>query len=97
MKRKALSWLLLVVAAAACHFCLRYLFGDFQGYVTVPVGGTDYGFAHIKSSTVWVSGSPPFTPIPGVAPVAALASIIALGFAVRFTYRTVIRRRINAA
>jgi hypothetical protein len=96
MKHKAFSWLLLIVAAVACHFCLRYLFGDFQGYLTVPISGTDYGLAHIKGSTVWVSGRE-FTQLPGVAPLAALASIIALGFAVRFTYRTFIHRRPNAA
>ena len=96
MKHKAFSWLLLIVAAVACHFCLRYLFGDFQGYLTFSIGGTEYGLAHIKGSTVWVSGQG-FTHLPGVAPLAALASIIALGFAVRFTYRTFIHRRPNAA
>jgi len=93
MNRKVLSCLLLILAAVACHFCLRYFFGDFQGYITVPIAGTEYGFAHVKSSTVWVSGGPPFTPIPGVAGVAALVSIIALGFAIRFSYRTLIRRQ----
>jgi len=95
MNHKVLSWLLLIFAAVVCHLCLRYFFGDFQGYLTVPLAGTEYGFAHIKSSTVWVSGGPPFTPIPGVAALAALASIIALAFAVRFTYRTLIRTPTN--
>ena len=94
MKRKALSCLSLILAAVACHFCLRYLFGEFQGYLTIPVGGTGYGFAHIKGGTVWVSDRQ-FTHLPGVAPAAALASIIALAFAVRHTYRSIFPRRIN--
>jgi hypothetical protein len=96
MKHKALSWLLLMLAAVFCHFYLRYLFGDFQGYLTVPIDGTDYGFAHIKGGTVWVSGRQ-FTHISWLAPVFALASVVALAFAVRFTYRTTVRGRTNAA
>ena len=95
MKHKAFSWLLLLVAAVACHFCLRYWFGDFQGYLTVPLNGTDYGFAHIKSGTVWVSGRH-LTYIPGVASVGALLSVVALVLTVRHTYRAAVHRRGHA-
>jgi len=92
MNHKALSWLLLVVAAIVCHFCLRYWLGAFQGYLTVPIMGSEYGFAHIKGATEWVSGRH-LTYIPGVAPACALLSVVALSFAVRHTYRTAVGRR----
>ncbi len=92
MKRKALSWLLLLIAAGMCHFCLRYSFGDFQGYVTVPICGTRYGLAHVKVATAWVSGSD-LTYIPGAASVGALLSVVALGFAVWHAYRVNVRGR----
>jgi hypothetical protein len=86
MKYRTISWLLLIVAACVCYLSLRYFFGDFQGYLTIPINGTDYGFAHIKSDTEWVSGQQ-MEYLPGVGGVVLLVSIVVLVFVVRFTYR----------
>ncbi len=77
----------MILACGALHLTLRYCFGDFQGYLTVPVGGTDYGFAHIKSSTVWVSGRE-FTHIPGTLVfLLVLAALAWLVYEVRSVWR----------
>jgi hypothetical protein len=87
MKYRVLNWLLMVLAAALLNLTLRYWFGDFQGYLTFPVGGTDYGFAHIKSSTVWVSGRE-FTHIPGILVFGALLAVLTwLMYEVRLVWR----------
>jgi hypothetical protein len=87
MKRRILDWLLMIVAAALLNLTLRYWFGDFQGYLTVPVAGTDYGFAHIKSSTVWASGQE-FTRIPGTLVFAIVLGALAwLVYEVRLVWR----------
>jgi hypothetical protein len=86
MNLKASSLLFLLLAAVVCHFCLRYFLGDFQGFLTVAVNGHDYGFAHIKGGTVWVSGHR-LTHLYGVASICALASLVALAFAVGHAYR----------
>jgi hypothetical protein len=92
MKRRALNWLLMIVAAAALHLVLRYWFGDFQGYFTIPFAGTDYGFAHIKSSTVWVSGRE-FTQIPGILISAmVLAALAWLVCEVRLVWKSSVRK-----
>jgi hypothetical protein len=87
MKNRVLNWVLLVLAAALLHLTLRYWFGDFQDYLTVPVAGSEYGFAHIKSSTVWVSGRE-FTHIPGILVfVAVLAALAWLVYEVRLVWK----------
>jgi hypothetical protein len=90
MKRRALHGILLVVAAGVCHVVLRYRFGDFQGYFTVAVRGIAYGIAHVKSSTVWVSGTE-LTPIPGFG-VMVIASLAWLAYEVRVVYREFVHR-----
>ena len=88
MKRQIFNWLLLVFCGALVHVCFRYWAGNFQGYLTFPVGGAEYGLAHIKGSTVWVSGRGQFTGIPPVLILGCfLASVAALIFAVRRVYK----------
>jgi hypothetical protein len=92
MKHRVLNWVLMIVAAAMFHCIFRYWAGDFQGYLTIPVGGTEYGFAHIKSSTVWVSGGE-FTHIPGsLTLVALLAALVWLAYEVRMVYRSSVHK-----
>ena len=94
MKHRVLNWLLMILAAAVFHFVFRYWAGDFQGCLTFPVGGIDYGFAHIKSTTVWVSGGPPFTPLPGILVfVTVLASLAWLVYEVRAVYKSSVHRK----
>jgi hypothetical protein len=93
MKHRVLDWLLMILAAALVHVVFRYWAGDFQGYLTFPVAGADYGFAHIKSSTVWVSEQG-FTHIPGVFVfTAVLASLAWLVYEVRMVYRRSVHKR----
>jgi hypothetical protein len=93
MKRRTLNWVLMILAATALHFALRYWFGDFQGYLTIPVGEASYGFAHIKSSTVWVSGGE-FTHIPGILISAAvLVTLVWLIYEVWLVWRSSVRRQ----
>lgn len=93
MKHRALNWLLMILAAALLHLSLRYWFGDFQGYLTFPVAGNDYGLAHIKSSTVWVSGRE-FTHIPGILIfVVVLAALAWLVYEVRLVWRSSVHKR----
>jgi hypothetical protein len=93
MIRRVSSWVLLVIVAALCHVCFRYWAGDFQGHLTFPINGTEYGFAHIKSSTVWVSGRG-FTHLPGVlAPLCFLSTLVALVFVVRLVYKSSVQKK----
>jgi hypothetical protein len=96
MKHRILNWLLMILAAALFHVIFRYWTGDFQGYLTVPVGGTDYGFAHIKGSTVWISGWGQFTHIPGtdlVIFLALLACLAWLVYEVRAVYKSSVHKK----
>jgi hypothetical protein len=92
MKHRLLNWLLMILAAGFLRLVLRFWFGDFQGYLTVPIAGSHYGFAQIKSSTVWVSGHE-FTRIPGVLVFAlVLAALAWLVFEVRLVWRSSVRK-----
>ena len=94
MKRRILNWLLMIIAAALFSVAFRYWAGDFQGYLTFLVGGTEFGFAHIKSTTVWVSGHPPFTPLPGVLTFfAVLASLAWVVYEMRMVYRSSVHKK----
>jgi len=93
MRHRVLNWLLLILAAGLFGIIFRYWTGDFQGYLTFPVGGTEYGFAHIKSSTVWVSGRE-FTHIPGILIFAvALAALTWLVYEVWMVYRSSVHKK----
>jgi len=93
MRRRILDWLLMLVAAAVLQFTLRYWFGDFQGYLTVPIAGTEFGFAHIKASTVWVCGGD-FAHVPGPVLLAVvLAALVWLVYEVRLVWRHSIHKR----
>jgi len=94
MKHRVRNWLLMILAAGLFHVIFRYWVGDFQGYLTFLIGGTEYGFAHIKSTTVWVSGGPPFTPLPSILTfLAVLASLAWLVYEVRKVYRSSVHKK----
>jgi hypothetical protein len=93
MKHRVLNWLLMILAAGLFGVIVRYWNGDFQGYLTIPVGGTDYGLAHIKSSTVWVSGRE-LTHIPGILIFAvALVALAWLVYEVRMVYKSSVHKK----
>jgi len=92
MKYRVLNWVVMVLAAALLQVALRYWFGGFQGYLTLRVAGTDYGFAHLKSSTVWVAGRQ-FTQLPGILVLAVvLAALAWLVYEVRLVWRATVHR-----
>jgi hypothetical protein len=46
----------LVLATVIFSLCAGYGLGGWQGYHTVNYHGKDYGLAHIKGTTRWISG-----------------------------------------
>jgi hypothetical protein len=92
MKRIILHWALMIAAAGLVYFTFRYWCGDFQGYLTLPIGGSDIGFAHIKSTTEWVAGKQ-LTPLPGILSGAALlVSLAWLAYEVRKVYKSSVHK-----
>lgn len=86
MIKKALNWIFLLASAALFYAATRYcLLSDFQGYLTVPVAGREYGFGHVKSATVLVPGRfSPMIPLPSpVIWLCYLAIVAAFIIAVR--------------
>jgi hypothetical protein len=93
MKHRLFNVVLMILAAGLFTLIFRYWTGDFQGYLTIPVRGTDYGFARIKSSTVWVSGSE-FTHIPSAFVFTALIAALAwLVYQVRLVYWSLVSNK----
>jgi hypothetical protein len=92
MKRIVLHWALMIVGAGLVYAAFRYWCGDFQGYLTLPVGGRDVGFAHIKSTTEWVSGKQ-LTPLPDILSlVILLGSRAWLAYEVRKAYKSSVHK-----
>jgi len=92
MKRVILHWALMIAAAGLVYITFRYWCGDFQGYLTFRVGGSDVGFAHIKDMTEWVSNGQ-LTPLPSILSLAALLGSLAwLAYEVRKTYKSSVHR-----
>jgi hypothetical protein len=85
---KWIGWCLL--AWAVLFYLLSNSIG--QGYFTVPIFGIQYGFAHIKSSTLWIYGGE-FLRVPVFSPMMFIATILAGvvfggGFYVKKTWLT---------
>ena len=91
MKRLILHLALMISAAALVRLTFRYWCGDFQGYLTIPIGGGDVGFAHVKDVTEWVSDNQ-LTPLPFVSSVALLGSLALLAYEVRKVYKSSIKK-----
>jgi len=98
VRRHFISWLLLILAAALLHITFRYWAGNFQGYFTFPVGDNEYGFAHIKTYTMWVSGRGQLTHIPDFLVLfGVLVTLVGVVFAVRRVYRGYVERNDRSA
>jgi hypothetical protein len=92
MKQIILHWALMIAAAGLVYYTFRYWCGDFQGYLTLPIGGSDIGFAHIKSTTEWVAGKQ-LTPLPDIVSGAALfVSVAWLAYEVRKVYKSSVHK-----
>jgi hypothetical protein len=77
MRRMILHWTLMIATAGLVYFTFRYWCGDFQGYLTLRIGRSEVGFAHIKSVTEWVADKQ-LTPLPDILSLAALIGSLAL-------------------
>jgi len=96
MKRMILHLILMLVAAGLVHVTFRYyICADFQGYLTFPIGGGDFGFAHIKSTTEWVSGMrSQLTPISDLPILIAMLGAMAwLVYEVRMVYKISVKKK----
>jgi hypothetical protein len=92
MKRTILHWTLMIAAAGLVYFAFRYWCGDYQGYLTLHIGHSEIGFAHIKSLTEWVADKQ-LTPLPDILSLAMLlGSLALLGYEVPKVYKSSVHK-----